>query len=120
MIDILEGVIVRPPIVETRVFPAYFCLIDEYGFDDGLSWYHDIYQFLQYDTYLEVATAKDKRTLRQLAARFVSCVESLYRCIAKGMLLLCLDRDLVDRVMREIHAGVCEPHMGGHMLTRKI
>ncbi|RVW99380.1 hypothetical protein CK203_038508 [Vitis vinifera] len=24
------------------------------------------------------------------------------------------------RVMREVHAGVCRPHMGGHMLARKI
>ena len=36
------------------------------------------------------------------------------------MLLLCLDHASADRVMREVHAGVCGPHMGGHMLTRKI
>ncbi|RVW31201.1 hypothetical protein CK203_082904 [Vitis vinifera] len=28
------------------------------------------------------------------------------------------DRAFVDRVMREVHAGVCGPHMGGHMLAR--
>ncbi|KAL6310856.1 hypothetical protein AAG906_036946 [Vitis piasezkii] len=37
-----------------------------------------------------------------------------------GLLLLCLDRTSADRVMREVHAGVCGPHMGGHMLARKI
>ena len=67
MIDIPEGVVVRPLLVETRVVPAYCCLIDESGFDDGLLWYHDIYQFLRYDTYPEAVTAKDKRALRQLA-----------------------------------------------------
>ncbi|RVW82489.1 Gypsy retrotransposon integrase-like protein 1 [Vitis vinifera] len=36
------------------------------------------------------------------------------------MLLLCLDRTSADRVMREVHAGVYGPHMGGHMLPRKI
>ncbi|KAL6323884.1 hypothetical protein AAG906_005881 [Vitis piasezkii] len=36
------------------------------------------------------------------------------------MLLLCLDRASADQVMREVHAGVCGPHMGGHMLARKI
>ena len=36
------------------------------------------------------------------------------------MLLLCLDRASADRVMREVHAGVCGPHMEGHMLARKI
>ena len=34
--------------------------------------------------------------------------------------LLCLDRTSADRVMREVHARVCGPHMGGHMLTHKI
>ncbi|RVW92749.1 Transposon Ty3-I Gag-Pol polyprotein [Vitis vinifera] len=42
------------------------------------------------------------------------------QAITDGMLLLCLDRASTDRVMREVHAGVCEPHMGGHMLARKI
>ncbi|RVW62652.1 Gypsy retrotransposon integrase-like protein 1 [Vitis vinifera] len=37
-----------------------------------------------------------------------------------GLLLLCLDRTSVDRVMREVHAGVCGPNMGGHMLVHKI
>ena len=36
------------------------------------------------------------------------------------MLLLCLDRAFADRVMREVHAGVCSPHMRGHMLVCKI
>ena len=36
------------------------------------------------------------------------------------MLLLCLDQASVDRVMREVHARVCGPHMGGYMLTCKI
>ena len=46
--------------------------------------------------------------------------ETLYRRSTDGMLLLCLDRASVDRVMREVHAGVSGPHMRGHMLARKI
>ena len=64
MIDIPEGVVVRPLLVETRSVPAYCCLIDESGFDDGLPWYHDIYQFLRHGTYPKAVTAKDKRALR--------------------------------------------------------
>ncbi|RVW45299.1 Pol polyprotein [Vitis vinifera] len=70
--------------------------------------------------YPEAATAKDKRALRQLATRFVICGETLYKRSPDGVLLLCLDRASADRVMREVHAGVCGPHMGGHMLARKI
>ncbi|XP_059592553.1 uncharacterized protein LOC132253670 [Vitis vinifera] len=54
-------------IVESRSVPTYCCLIDEVELDDGLPWYHDIYQFLRFDTYPEVTTTKDKRALRQLA-----------------------------------------------------
>ncbi|RVW59355.1 Retrovirus-related Pol polyprotein from transposon 17.6 [Vitis vinifera] len=71
-------------------------------------------------TYPEVATTKDRRALRHLATRFVICGDTLYRRSADGMLLLCLDRASADRVMREVHSGVCGPHMGGHMLARKI
>ena len=91
MIDILESVVIRLLLVETRVVPVYCCLIDESVFDDGLSWYHDIYQFLRYDTYPKVVTTKDKRALRQLATHFGICGETLYRHAVDGLLLLCLD-----------------------------
>ena len=84
-------------------------------------WFHnDIYQFLRFGTYPEVATAKDWRALRQLATRFVICGDTLYRRSTDGMLMLCLDRASADQVMREVHAGVCGLHMGGHMLAYKI
>ncbi|RVW94945.1 Retrovirus-related Pol polyprotein from transposon 17.6 [Vitis vinifera] len=71
---------------------------------------------IEFGTYPEVATAKDRRALRNLATRFVICGDTLYRRSADGMLLLCLDRASADRVMREVHSGVCGPHMGGHIL----
>ena len=36
------------------------------------------------------------------------------------MLLLCIDRAIKNRVIREVYAGVYRLHMGGHMLARKI
>ncbi|RVW60154.1 Transposon Ty3-I Gag-Pol polyprotein [Vitis vinifera] len=120
MIDIPVDATVRPLLIESRSAPAYCCLIDDVEPDDGLPWYHDIYHFLRLGVYPEAATAKDKRALRQLATRFVICGETLYRRSPDGMLLLCLDRASADRVMREVHAGVCGPHMGGYMLARKI
>ena len=120
LIDIPEGVVVRPLLVETRSVPTYCCLIDDSGFDDGMPWYHDIYRFLRYGTYPEAVTAKDKRALRQLATCFVIHGETLYKCTTDGVLLLFLDRDSADRAMREVHVGVYGPHMGGHMLARKI
>ena len=56
------------------------------------------------------------RALRQLATRFVICGDALYRRSPDGLLLLCLDGASANQVMREVHAGVRGPHMGGHML----
>ena len=44
----------------------------------------------------------------------------MHRQSPEGLVLLCLDCASADRVMREVHAGVCGPHMRGHMLARKI
>ena len=120
IIEIPTEVIMRPLLIETMSTPAYYCLIGDIEDQDELPSYHDIYQFLSCGAYLESALAKNKRALRHLAARFVVCKDALYRRSPDGMLLLCLDCDSADRVMREVHAGVYGPHMGGHMLTRKI
>ena len=79
MIDILADNIVFYLLIESRFVLAYCCLIDKAKLDDGLPWYHDIYQFMRFDTYLGVVTTKDKRLLRQLVTRFVICGETLYR-----------------------------------------
>ena len=70
--------------------------------------------------YSKSASTKDKRALRHLAARFFVCADALYRRSPDGLLLLCLDRASIDRAMREVHVGICGPHMKGHMLTCKI
>ena len=120
MIEIPTGVTVLPLLIETRSVPAYCCLIGDIEDQDELPWYHDIYQFLACGTHLEAFTAKDRRTLRQLATRFIIYGDALYRRSLDGLLLLCLDCASADRVMREVHAGVCGPYIGGHMLAHKI
>ena len=110
-----------PPLfIETRSTPANCYLIGEIEDRVELPWYHDIHQFLSYDTYLASASTKDRRALRQLTIRFVICEDAFYRRSLDGMLLLCIDRATIDRVMKEVHAGVYEPHIEGHMLARKI
>ena len=47
MIDIPVDTIVRFLLIESRSVHAYCYLIDEAQFDDGLTWYYDIYQFLR-------------------------------------------------------------------------
>ena len=90
VIKIPIGVTMRTLLIETRSAPAYYCLIEDIEDQDKFPWYHDIQQFLLYGTYPELATAKDKRALRQLATRFFICGDVLYRRSLDGLLLLCL------------------------------
>ena len=106
-------------LIKTRSAPAYCFLIGDIEDQDNLPWYHVIYQFLSCDAYPESTLAKDKRALRHLASRFFVYGDALYKRLPNGM-LLCLDHASADRVMREVHARVCGPHMGGYMLTCKI
>ena len=99
---------------------VYCCLIGNIEDQVELPWYHDIHQFLAYGAYLELAIAKDRRALRQLAIRFVICGDALYRRSPDVMLLLCIGQATTNRVMREVYAGVYRLHMRGHMLARKI
>ena len=64
MIDILVAATVCPLLIESRSAFTYCCLIDEVEFDDGLPWYHGIYQFLRLGAYPEASMTKDKRALR--------------------------------------------------------
>ena len=48
------------------------------------------------------------------------CGDIFYRRSTDDILLSCLDRDSVDRMMIEVHTRVYGPHMEGHMLARKI
>ncbi|KAL6323904.1 hypothetical protein AAG906_005901 [Vitis piasezkii] len=77
-----------------------------------LPWCHDIHPFPAYGAYPKLATTKDMRALRQLATRFFICGDFLYKRSSNGMLLLCIDRATTDRLMREVHEGVCGPHLG--------
>ena len=120
VVEIPAGVIVRQLLIETRSALTYFCFIGDIENQDELPWYHDIYQFLSCGAYPETVTTKDRRALRQLATRFVICWDAIYRRSPDDLLLLCLDRAFADEVIREVHAGVCGPHMGGHMLVPKI
>ncbi|KAL6342346.1 hypothetical protein AAG906_008907 [Vitis piasezkii] len=73
-VDIPIDVVVRPLLIELRSTPTYYCLIGEVEVQDDLPC-----------TYLEVATAKDRRALRQLATRFVICGDTLYRRSTDGI-----------------------------------
>ena len=120
VIEIPTGVTVRPLLIETRSAPAYCCLIGDIEDQDELPWYHNIYHFLSCGAYPKSTSAKDRKALRHLVTIFVVCGDALYRRSPDDLLLLFLDCASTDQVMRKVHAEVCGPHIGDHMLMCKI
>ncbi|XP_070002350.1 uncharacterized protein [Nicotiana sylvestris] len=87
---------------------------------DVQPWYHDIKRFLKTKEYPEKASGGQKRTIRRLASGFFLSGEVLYKRTPDLNLLRCVDAREARRIMNEVHAGVCGPHMNGYVLAKKI
>ncbi|XP_019246464.1 PREDICTED: uncharacterized protein LOC109226116 [Nicotiana attenuata] len=87
---------------------------------DGEPWYHDIKRFLKTREYPEHAKGDQKRTIRRLASGFFLNGEILYKRTPDLNLLRCIDATEAERIMSEVHSGVCGPHLNGYVLAKKI
>ncbi|XP_070004760.1 uncharacterized protein [Nicotiana sylvestris] len=83
-------------------------------------WYHDIKRFLKTKEYPEQASGDQKRTIRRHASGFFMSGDVLYKRTLDLNLLRCIDAEEAGRIMYEVHAGVCGPHMNGYVLANKI
>ncbi|XP_033515915.2 uncharacterized protein LOC142180126 [Nicotiana tabacum] len=109
---------IDPIEVEIRDQHAYFFHVDEEP--DGNPWYHDIKKFLVTREYLENVTNCQKRALKRLATHIFLNGEVLYKRTPDLGLLRCVDTAEATRLLEEIHAGMCRPHMNGFTLARMI
>ncbi|XP_070047208.1 uncharacterized protein [Nicotiana tomentosiformis] len=87
---------------------------------DGNPWFHDIKEYLAKGEYPEHVTHTQKRTLRRLASKFFQSGGILYRRTPDVGLLRCVDAEEASRLLEEVHAGTCGPHMNGFVLAKKI
>ncbi|XP_019233312.1 PREDICTED: uncharacterized protein LOC109213925 [Nicotiana attenuata] len=87
---------------------------------DFQPWYHDIKRFLKTKQYPEQASGDQKRTIRRLASSFFLSGEVLYKRTPDLNLLRCVDAREAEKIMNEMHSGVCGPHMNGYVLVKKI
>ncbi|XP_071918772.1 uncharacterized protein [Coffea arabica] len=55
-----------------------------------------------------------------MASKFFLSGEVLYKRTSDLNLLRCIDEDETQYMMKEVHSGVCGPHMNGHLLAKKI
>jgi hypothetical protein len=58
--------------------------------------------------------------LRLLATQYILCGGVLYQRSYKGVHLRCVDKEEAEKLIKEVHQGVCGLHMNGRMLAKKI
>ncbi|XP_075084845.1 uncharacterized protein LOC142168084 [Nicotiana tabacum] len=97
---------------------AYIIHVDDET--DGKLWYYDVKRFLETREYPENATNGHKRVLRRLENHFFLNGEVPYRMTPDLGLLRCVDTAEETRLLEQIHAGICGPHMNGFTLSKKI
>ncbi|XP_049342936.1 uncharacterized protein LOC125807268 [Solanum verrucosum] len=109
---------INPIDIEIHDQHAYCFHVDEEL--DGKPWYYDIKRLIEAQEYPEDATSKQKQTLRRMSNHFFLNGEIIYRRTSDLGLLRCVDAAEATRILEEIHAGTCGPHMNGFTLAKKI
>nr|XP_027086560.1 uncharacterized protein LOC113708298 [Coffea arabica] len=118
MIQYPDELGIEPIRIQLQNKPAHCWVIDN---SSGKSpWYNDIKEFIKTRVYPPGANAKDKVFLRRMASKFFLSGEVLYKRTSDLNLLRCIDEDEAQYMMKEVHSGVCGPHMNGHLLAKKI
>ncbi|XP_016706843.1 uncharacterized protein [Gossypium hirsutum] len=85
--------------------------------NDDHSWYQDILRYVKDCEYLDHATENDKRTLRRLAIDYVLNREILYTRGNDQVLLRCVDAVETNKILEEVHEGICETHANGFTMA---
>ncbi|XP_070025640.1 uncharacterized protein [Nicotiana sylvestris] len=100
------------------VLLAYCAHVEEEA--DGKPWFHDINAYLSKGEYLKHANHTQKCTLRRLSNLFFHSGGNLYKRTPDMGLLRCADAKEASKLLENVHAGSCGPHMNGFVLAKKI
>ena len=79
-----------------------------------------IMKFLELGVYPNEADKRENHSIRMMAMQYILCGGQLYRRSYDGIHLRCLKKEEAERVMEEVHQGICGPHINGRMLAKKI
>ncbi|XP_015060400.1 uncharacterized protein LOC107006344 [Solanum pennellii] len=87
---------------------------------DGLPWCFDIKIYLEFGTFPDNSTFNQKKLIRRLDLNFFLSGKVIYRRTPDFALLRCIDAAETVKLIKQIHAGVCDKHMNGLTLARNI
>ncbi|XP_059290964.1 uncharacterized protein LOC132044489 [Lycium ferocissimum] len=118
MIQHPDSKYIDPVRVKIRDQPARYAFVE--AEIDGKSWCVDIKMYLEKREYAEGITLNQKKTIRKIANGFFLNTNALYKRTPDLGLLRCVDSVEATKLIEEVHAGTCGPHMNGFVLAKKI
>ena len=88
--------------------------------EEGIPWCYDVMKFLELGVYPDGADKRERRSIKMMAMQYILYEGLLYKRSYGGIHLCCLKKEEAEKVMEEIHQGICGPHMNGRMLAKNI
>ena len=88
--------------------------------DKEVPCYYDIIKFLELEAYPDGADKRERRSIRMMTIQYILCRGQFYRRSYDGIHLRCWKKEESKKVMEEVHQGICDLHMNGRMLAKKI
>ncbi|XP_071912218.1 uncharacterized protein [Coffea arabica] len=117
MIRHLDELVIEPIHIQFQDKPAHCLVVGEIS--DNRPWYNDIKEFIKTGSYPPSANSAAKSFLQRVSSKFFLNGGVLYKKTSNLGLLRCIDREESEYMMKEVHSGVCGPHMNGHLLAKK-
>jgi hypothetical protein len=84
------------------------------------SYYNNIKYYLQHGTSLGHLNDKKKRALRLKSLQYQLLHNILFRKNCDGVLLWCLEKQDVDKVLKDMHDGLAGGHFSRDMTAHKV
>ncbi|XP_057852816.1 uncharacterized protein LOC131063058 [Cryptomeria japonica] len=87
---------------------------------DGCKWYDDIIYYLQRMKSPEDVSDNKRRTLKLHAIKYAIVNGKLWWRNNDGVMLKCVDQDQAQKLLFELHSGVCGEHYMAKKTTHKV
>jgi hypothetical protein len=84
------------------------------------SWYEKLTYLLHHGTCLENLNPRERRALGLKYAQYRLINSVLFWVNYDGVLLICLEREDADKVLKELHDGPASGHFAGETIAHKI
>jgi hypothetical protein len=83
-------------------------------------WYKDIIFYLRSGKFHVTMNPKEQRTLKMKENQYMYIADKLFKINYDGILLICIDENQAQELIRELHEGICVGHFAPTATTHKI